>query len=31
MRQLEDFQQTATYRLVMLMHRVLSRSPGRSR
>jgi len=30
MRQLEDFQQTATYRLVMLMHRVLSRGPGRS-
>ena len=30
-RQLEDFQQTTTYRLVMLVHRVLSRSPSRSR
>jgi hypothetical protein len=30
-RQLEDFQQTSTYRFVMLMHRVLSRGTGRSR
>jgi hypothetical protein len=30
-RQLEEFQQTPTYRLVMLMHRVLSRGPGRAR
>jgi hypothetical protein len=30
-RQLEEFQQTPTYRLVMLVHRVFSRGPGRSR
>ena len=30
-RQLEDFQQTSTYRFVVLMHRVLSRGSGRSR
>ena len=30
-RQLEDFQQTSTYRLVMLVHRVLARAPSRSR
>src|SRR5215218_4990853 len=30
-RQLEEFQQTRTYRLVILMHRVLSRRPDRSR
>ena len=29
--QLEEFQQTRTYRLVLLMHRVLSRGPGTSR
>jgi hypothetical protein len=28
LRQLEEFQQTRTYRLVLLMHRVLSRGPG---
>ena len=27
----EDFQQTSTYRFVVLMHRVLSRGSGRSR
>jgi hypothetical protein len=30
-RQLEEFQGTRTYRLVILMHRVLSRGAGRSR
>ena len=30
-RQLEEFQQTRTYRLVILMHQVLSRGPGRAR
>lgn len=30
-RQLEDFQQTSTYRLLMLVHRVLARAPSRSR
>jgi hypothetical protein len=30
-RQLEEFQQTGTYRLVLLMHRVVSRGPARSR
>ena len=30
-RQLEDFQRTRTYRLVMLVRRLLSRGPGRSR
>jgi predicted nucleic acid-binding Zn-ribbon protein len=30
LRQLEEFQQTRTYRLVLLMHRVLSRGPGHS-
>jgi len=29
-RQLEEFQQTSTYRFVMLMHRVLQRGAGRS-
>jgi hypothetical protein len=29
-RQLEEFQQTRTYRLVLLMHRVLSRGAGSS-
>jgi hypothetical protein len=30
-RRLEEFEQTGTYRLVLLMHRVLSRRPDRSR
>ena len=30
-RQLEDFQRSPTYRLVMLVRRLLTRSPGRSR
>jgi hypothetical protein len=30
-RHLEEFQQTRTYRLVILMHELLSRRSGRSR